>query len=130
MTQEEAKLRIAQLTEEINAHNYKYYVEAAPKISDREFDVLLEELQKLEKAFPELAALDSPTQRVGGSVTKNFDTVVHQVPFLSLSNSYSKEDLIDFDERIRKSIDQEFTYVCELKFDGVAFGYFLSASVM
>ncbi len=122
MTQEEAKLRIAQLTEEINAHNYKYYLEAAPKISDREFDVLLEELQKLEKAFPELAALDSPTQRVGGSVTKNFDTVVHQVPFLSLSNSYSKEDLIDFDERIRKSIDQEFTYVCELKFDGVAIG--------
>ena len=122
MTQDDAKKRVEQLTEEINAHNYKYYVDAAPSISDRDFDALLNELQLLEKAYPELLSVDSPTQRVGGSVTKNFETVKHQVPFLSLANSYSKEDLIEFDERIRKSIDQDFTYVCELKFDGVALG--------
>ena len=122
MTKEKAKQRIEELTEQINTHNYKYYVLAHPSISDRDFDVLLEELQLLEKDYPELASTDSPSHRVGGSVTKNFETVTHNVPFLSLANSYSKEDLIEFDERIRKSIDQSFTYVCELKFDGVAIG--------
>jgi DNA ligase (NAD+) len=122
MNKEEAKSRIDFLSELINTHNYKYYVQVQPSISDREFDVLLEELQTLENSFPEFASIDSPTQRVGGSITKNFETVKHNVSFLSLANSYSKDDLLEFDARIRKSIDQEFTYVCELKFDGVAIG--------
>lgn len=122
MNKEEAKSRIEFLSELINTHNYTYHVQAQPTISDREFDVLLEELQALENSFPEFALIDSPTQRVGGSITKNFETVKHNVSFLSLANSYSKDDLLEFDARIRKSIDQEFAYVCELKFDGVAIG--------
>ncbi len=115
--------RIAELTALINEHNYKYYVQAEPVISDFEFDQLLEELIRLEKLYPELALPDSPTQRVGGEVTKTFKTVVHKYPMLSLGNTYSEEELAEFDERIRKMIpDVNYEYVCELKFDGVAIG--------
>lgn len=120
MTREEAGMRIAQLTKEINEHNYNYYVLAQPSISDLTFDRLLEELSKLESAFPELTLPDSPTQRVGGTVTKAFDSVNHRYPMLSLSNSYSQADIIDFDARVRKSLDEEVEYVCELKYDGLA----------
>ena len=122
MTKEEAKKKIEQLTKELEAHNYKYYALAQPSISDYDFDMLLEELIKLEKAFPEFLRLDSPSQRVGGIITKEFKTVAHDFPFLSLSNSYSKEDLADFDERVRKGVAGQIEYVCELKYDGVAIG--------
>ncbi len=115
--------RISELTALINEHNYKYYVQAEPVISDFEFDQLLEELIRLEKQYPELALPDSPTQRVGGEVTKTFKTVIHKYPMLSLGNTYSEEELAEFDERIRKMIpDVNYEYVCELKFDGVAIG--------
>lgn len=117
-----AESRIQQLVSEINRHNDLYYMEASPEISDIEFDQLLNELMLLEKAYPELAQADSPTQRVGGSVSKNFQTVQHEFPFLSLANSYSREDLTEFDQRIRKLWTGSFSYVCELKFDGVAIG--------
>ncbi len=118
----QAETRIQQLVSEINRHNDLYYTDAAPEISDFEFDQLLNELILLEKAYPELAQPDSPTQRVGGSVSKNFQTVQHEFPFLSLANSYSREDLTEFDQRIRKLWTGSFSYVCELKFDGVAIG--------
>jgi DNA ligase (NAD+) len=117
-----AERRVIELTQAINYHNERYYQEAKPVISDYEFDRLLEELQSLERRFPELLKPDSPSQRVGGSVTKNFVSVVHEFPFLSLANSYSREDLEDFDQRIRKLWTGSFSYTCELKFDGVAIG--------
>ncbi|MBS4058476.1 MAG: NAD-dependent DNA ligase LigA [Bacteroidales bacterium] len=120
MTREEAGMRIAKLTKEINEHNYSYYVLAQPKISDLTFDRLLEELVRLESAFPELTLPDSPTQRVGGSVTRAFDSVSHRYPMLSLSNSYSQAEITDFDARIRKSLGEDVEYVCELKYDGLA----------
>lgn len=117
------KQRIQELTKELNEHNYRYYVLAEPVITDFEFDKLLEELVILEKAHPEYLEPDSPTQRVGGEITKSFKTVVHKYPMLSLGNTYSAEELAEFDERIRKMIPGEkFDYVCELKFDGVAIG--------
>lgn len=122
MNSEEASARINSLVKSLNHHNYLYYQQAAPTISDYEFDQLLAELQLLEAQFPELQQPDSPTLRVGGEITRNFQTVVHDYSFLSLSNSYSREDLEEFDQRIRKSVNQEFSYVCELKFDGVAIG--------
>lgn len=120
MNAAEAKSRIEQLTNEINRHNHVYYVLAEPAISDYQFDILLEELIKLEKQYPELQMADSPSQRVGGMVTKEFETVPHRYPMLSLSNSYSEQEIIDFDKRVRKIIGDEVTYVCELKYDGVA----------
>ena len=122
MTKEEAKKRIEQLTEELNTHNYQYYVLSEPTISDFDFDMLLEELQKLEEQFPEFASSESPTKRVGGAITKNFETVKHLYPMLSLGNSYSKDDILDFDNRIKKLVDNELVYICELKYDGVAIG--------
>jgi DNA ligase (NAD+) len=116
------KQRINELSLHLNEHNYKYYVLDQPSISDFEFDHLLKELELLEKAYPEFAATDSPTQRVGGQITQKFESIVHDTSFLSLSNSYSKEDLIEFDQRVRKSVNGEFNYVCELKFDGAAVG--------
>jgi DNA ligase (NAD+) len=122
MNSEEAVARINHLVKSLNHHNFLYYQQAAPIISDLEFDQLLAELQLLENQFPEFQQPDSPTLRVGGEVTRNFKTVAHDFPFLSLSNSYSREDLEEFDLRIRKSVNQSFSYVCELKFDGVAIG--------
>ena len=122
MDQTQAKSRIEKLSKQLNEHNYRYYVLDSPTISDFEFDVLLKELESLEKQFPEFASDDSPTQRVGGQITKKFNTVKHKYPMLSLGNTYSIEELQNFDSRIRKKINQEFDYVCELKFDGVAIG--------
>ncbi len=120
MKKQEARKRIEQLTGEINEHNYRYYVLADPSISDYDFDKLLEELQKLEKEHPELASPNSPTQRVGGQITKKFPSVKHAYPMLSLSNTYSREEVMAFDQRIQKAINEDYEYVCELKYDGVA----------
>ena len=114
------KDRIDALVAELNEHNYRYYVLAQPSISDYEFDKKLEELTDLEKAHPEFVHPDSPTQKVGGQITKEFKTVAHKWPMLSLGNTYNEQDLRDFDERIRKAIGNNFEYVCELKFDGLS----------
>jgi DNA ligase (NAD+) len=120
MSLSQVKERMDTLVRELNQHNYNYYVLAQPTISDHEFDHLLKELENLEKEHPELQDPDSPTQRVGGDITKEFETVRHRWPMLSLGNTYSEEDLKDFDERIRKAIGPAFEYVCELKFDGLS----------
>ncbi len=120
MTKEEARQRIAALSEELEQDNYNYYILAQPTVSDYEFDIKLEELSRLEKEFPEFLSPYSPTQRVGGDITKEFKTVTHRYPMLSLSNSYSKEDIEDFINRINKSIDGAVEFVCELKFDGLS----------
>ena len=122
MNATEAKDRIAQLSEELNKHNYNYYVLSEPTISDQEFDFMLKELEELEKQFPELASDLSPTKRVGGDITKKFETVVHRYPMLSLSNSYSEEEIMDWEQRLKKMADGPIEYVCELKYDGVAIG--------
>jgi DNA ligase (NAD+) len=114
------KDRIDALVAELNEHNYRYYVLAQPSISDFEFDQKLAELTDLEKAHPEFVHPDSPTQKVGGQITKEFKTVAHKWPMLSLGNTYNEQDLRDFDERIRKAIGNNFEYVCELKFDGLS----------
>jgi len=108
------------LVAELNQHNYNYYVLAMPTIGDYEFDKKLKHLADLEKANPDFADPNSPTQRVGGDITKNFVTVNHKYPMLSLGNTYNEQDLRDFDERIRKAIGDNFEYVCELKFDGLS----------
>lgn len=121
MSAEEAKKEIASLSEQINYHNQKYYQESVSEISDFDFDQLLNRLIQLETDFPELKKTDSPSQRVGGTITKNFETVVHKYPMLSLANTYSPEELKDFDGRVSKGLEGEsYEYVCELKFDGVA----------
>lgn len=122
MTASEAKEKIQQLTQEINQHNYNYYVLSSPTVSDYDFDMLLESLIKLEQAFPEFADENSPSKRVGGEVIKAFETVKHKYPMLSLGNSYSKEEIADFETRIKKLVEDEIEYVCELKYDGVAIG--------
>lgn len=121
MNPQEAEKRIAQLSQEINHHNNRYYQESSPEISDFEFDKLLEELIQLESSFPDLLDPDSPSQRVGGTITKDFQTVEHSTKMLSLGNTYSVEELISFDERVVKGLGHpNFEYFCEMKFDGVA----------
>ena len=121
MNAAEAKKRIDTLTKELQAHSYKYYVLAQPAISDYNFDMLLKELESLEKQFPELVNPDSPTQKVGGDITKEFKTIKHRHRMMSLGNTYNKEELQEFDERVRKGLGSvDFSYVCELKFDGFA----------
>lgn len=122
LSPESANARIVALSKMLNEHNYNYYVLDDPKISDYEFDMLLEELMLLENAYPEYKTDDSPTQRVGGAITQKFEAIQHETPFLSLSNSYSREDLVEFDQRIKKAVGDDFSYVCELKFDGAAIG--------
>jgi DNA ligase (NAD+) len=122
MNREEARKRIGQLTAEINLHNHNYYDLSMPTISDFEFDRLLEELIKLEKEFPEFADPASPSQRVGGGITKEFKQVKHSYPMLSLGNTYSEDEVRDFESRVHKLIGNEVEYICELKFDGVAIG--------
>ena len=115
------KARIDQLVAELNAHNHRYYVLAEPEISDREFDRLLRELQDLESAHPELKRPDSPTQRVGGTVTKEFPNFTHVRPMLSLQNTYSREEVEDWHTQILKLADGEnFTYLVQHKYDGVS----------
>lgn len=121
MNPEQAKSRIEELTQQINYHNHLYYQEDRIEISDFEFDQLLEELIKLETAFPELLDPDSPSQRVGGTITKVFETAQHEYRMLSLGNTYSPEELQAFDDRVAKGLGhRNYEYFCELKFDGVA----------
>ena len=122
MTASEAQQRIKELTDQINEHNYRYYVLAQPLITDYEFDRLMEELIRLEAEFPAFARADSPTRRVGGEITKEFRQVAHTYPMLSLGNTYSEEEVIEFDRRSQKLTGRDLVYVCELKFDGVAIG--------
>ncbi|MFM7850756.1 MAG: DNA ligase LigA-related protein, partial [Flammeovirgaceae bacterium] len=103
----EATEKVQKLTEQINYHNNLYYQQSKSEISDYEFDQLLQQLISLEKEFPELKHPDSPTQRVGGTITKEFETIPHQYPMMSLSNTYSEEELRDFDERVAKGLSTE-----------------------
>lgn len=122
MTTQEAKNRIQILTQALNHHNYLYYVKSTPEISDYDFDVMLRELGDLETLFSDLADENSPTKRVGGDITKKFPSVTHRYPMLSLSNTYSKEEIIDWENRLKKLVGSALEYVCELKYDGVAIG--------
>jgi DNA ligase (NAD+) len=116
----EAKERVEKLRLEIEGHNHKYYVLNQPSISDFEYDILLNELDTLEKKFPELITDSSPTRRVGSDIADEFVQYEHKYPMLSLGNTYSEEELRDFDARIKKVISEPVEYVCELKFDGVS----------
>lgn len=121
MSPEQAQERIQKLTQELDRQNYNYYVLNNPEISDELFDKLLKELADLEAEFPWFASPDSPTKRVGSDITKNFEQVKHKFPMLSLGNTYSKDEVIDFHQRICKLLDNNtFEYICELKFDGLA----------
>ena len=123
MNEAQARIEIERLTIDLNRHNHLYYVESNPEISDYDFDILLKQLQELETQFPSLALPNSPTQRVGGDITKKFETVVHRYPMLSLSNSYSKEEIEDWVNRALKITEgADLEFVCELKYDGVAIG--------
>ncbi len=114
------KQKIESLREELRQHNYNYYILDDATISDYEFDIKLKELQALEEAHPEFFDANSPTQRVGGAITKNFKTTVHDSRMYSLDNSYSKEDLLDWETRIKKMVDGDVNYTCELKYDGAS----------
>ena len=120
MTQSEARKRIEILRKEIEEHNRRYYVLSQPVISDFEYDLLVSELESLEKKFPEFNDEKSPSQRVGSDITREFRQYEHKYPMLSLGNSYNYEELRDFDNRIKKSITDHVEYVCELKFDGAS----------
>src|SRR6476660_5483170 len=121
LDEKEAAKRIATLRREIEGHNRRYYEEAAPTISDREYDALYRELTDLEKRFPELAAPDSPTQRVGGQPLKAFGQITHRVPMLSLDNTYSEEEITDFYQRLERLLpNKKIPVVIEPKVDGVA----------
>jgi len=131
MDKSSAEKRIKQLSAELEQHNHNYYILDRPTISDLEFDKLLEELIALEKQFPQFLSPNSPSQRVGGAITKVFNTVKHKYPMLSLSNSYSEEDMIDFDRKVQEGLGHQandlfssskVNYVCELKFDGLSIG--------
>ncbi len=116
----EIENRINSLINQINYHNHLYYQESRIEISDYEFDKLLEELIKLETQYPQLKKNDSPSQRVGGTVLKEFASVEHKRPMLSLANTYSEQEIQDFDNRVKKNISTPYEYICEQKFDGVA----------
>ncbi|MCH9661752.1 MAG: NAD-dependent DNA ligase LigA [Bacteroidetes bacterium] len=115
-----AEQQIRQLREELREHNYNYYVLDNPTISDYDFDIKLKQLQTLETAHPEYYDANSPSLRVGGEVTKNFETIAHTYRMYSLDNSYSKEDLEDWEKRIKKMVDGAVQYTCELKYDGAS----------
>lgn len=112
--------RIIELRKALEYHNYKYYVENAPEITDREFDELMHELEKLEAAYPDMYDPNSPTQRVGQDINREFTQVPHKYPMLSLGNTYSEQELRDFDQRVRKVVGDKVEYVCELKYDGTS----------
>ena len=120
MKKSEAKQRIDNLRKEIEEHNNKYYILNDPSISDFEYDILLNELDNLEKKFPEFASENSPTRHVGSDITNEFEQYEHTYPMLSLGNTYSEQELREFDSRIAKSISEPVEYVCELKFDGAS----------
>jgi DNA ligase (NAD+) len=120
MKKSEVKARIENLRIEIEEHNHNYYVLNQPSISDFEYDVLLNELDTLEKKFPEFISDNSPTRRIGSDITKEFVQYEHKYPMLSLGNTYNEEELREFDSRIRKTTSGSIEYVCELKFDGAS----------
>ncbi|MFH0839195.1 MAG: NAD-dependent DNA ligase LigA [Candidatus Omnitrophota bacterium] len=121
MSKDNIKGRMERLKEIIRHHDYKYYVEHNPEISDFDYDVLLKELSMLEKTHPELITSDSPTQRVGGEPLKVFPVITHKIPMLSMDNTYAPDELVEFDKRVRKSLSgEEIEYVVELKIDGVS----------
>lgn len=122
MSPEQARERIELLSAELHQHNHRYYVLSAPIISDYEFDQMLEELQQLEKEFPQFRSPLSPTQRVGGDITNKFEKIAHKRPMLSLTNTYSQEEVVDWENRIKKTLEGKVEYTCELKYDGVAIG--------
>ena len=117
---ESIKNKIEKLRVELSQHNYQYYVKNSPTIADYDFDLLLKELESLEAKYPQYSDDNSPTKRVGGDITKKFPSVKHKFPMLSLSNSYSKEEILDFENRINKLLGVPVQYTCELKYDGVA----------
>ncbi len=120
MNKDTIKARIEKLRQELHEHNYNYYVKATPQISDFQYDMLLKELSELEEEHPEFKDPNSPTKRVGNDINKEFEQARHQFPMLSLSNTYSEQEVIDFEKRLRKEISEDIVYVCELKYDGVA----------
>ena len=120
MDQQEAANRIAYLVKELDRQNYNYYVLNIQEIDDYTFDQMMAELIGLEKAFPEFSSPASPSQRVGSDLNQDFQQVAHKYQMLSLSNTYSEEEVMEFDQRVRKLTDEDFEYVCELKFDGTS----------
>lgn len=113
--------QINQITEKLNELNFQYYQNSHSEVSDYEFDMLLKQLNDLELHYPQFVRKDSPTHRIGGTISKQFESVTHKYPMLSLGNTYNSQDLAEFDERVRKGLgDEPFEYICELKFDGVA----------
>ncbi|MDP2188139.1 MAG: NAD-dependent DNA ligase LigA [Sphingobacteriaceae bacterium] len=120
MTEQQAFARIQELTHQLNEHNYQYYVLDRPSISDQAFDALLQELELLEKAWPQYLSPQSPSQRVGGQALSKFENAAHRFPMMSLGNTYSRDELSAFDERVQKGLGKPARYVGELKFDGVA----------
>ena len=122
MNSDQAKENIEELRKKLHHHNYLYYVKSSPEISDYEFDMMMKELQELEQKFPEFADKNSPTKRVGGDITEKFEKVKHRYPMLSLSTTYNFDEIRDWENRIKKTIEQKIEYICELKYDGVAIG--------
>ncbi|WP_210490573.1 NAD-dependent DNA ligase LigA [Rufibacter aurantiacus] len=120
MPEQNPEARILELTQRLNYLNYQYYQNSVSEVSDYEFDQMLKELQQLEEQHPQFRSDNSPTQRVGGTITKSFPTVKHKYPMLSLGNTYSEDEVREFDTRVRKVTGDHVEYVCELKFDGVA----------
>ncbi|MGZ0134898.1 NAD-dependent DNA ligase LigA [Priestia megaterium] len=117
---ETAKSRVQELRDLLNQYGYEYYVLDQPSVPDAEYDKSMNELIEIEESFPELKTADSPTQRIGGQVLDAFEKVQHQTSMLSLGNAFNEEDLRDFDRRVRQAVEDEFSYVCELKIDGLA----------
>ncbi|HPR72401.1 MAG TPA: NAD-dependent DNA ligase LigA [Bacteroidales bacterium] len=120
MKQSDARIRIEKLRKEIEEHNYNYYVLNNPVISDFEFDLMINELETLEKAFPALIIKDSPTQKVGSDISNEFRQYEHRYPMMSLANTYNENEIRDFDNRVSKAAGSSADYVCELKFDGAS----------
>lgn len=130
MNQTETRKRIEKLRREIEEHNRNYYVFNAPVISDFEYDLLIKELETLEKQYPEFSSGESPTRHVGSDLTREFRQSEHEYPMLSLGNTYSFEEVRDFDSRVRKTVRGEISYVCELKFDGASISISYSGGSM
>jgi NAD-dependent DNA ligase len=115
-----AELKISEIRSLLNQYGYEYYVLDKPSVPDSEYDRLMQELLELEGEFPQLKTPDSPSERVGGAVLDMFVKVEHRTPMLSLGNAFNEQDLRDFDRRIRQAVGNDFSYVCELKIDGLA----------
>ena len=120
MTPQQAQVRIDELRKALNQHNYNYYVKSDPSISDFEYDLLMKELQSLESRFPQFDDENSPSRRVGSDLNREFESFTHRFPMLSLGNTYSREELTEFDQRVQKVVGSDVSYFCELKYDGVA----------